>query len=91
MKNEFCNNLKRLRGTMPQGTFAALFDVKQTTYSAWENGKSEPSISKICAIAQYFKITTDELLGLSRRPPAPSPPDRAAELKREIEAVLRKY
>ena len=91
MEKTFCENLKRLRGTVPQGAFAALFDVKQTTYSAWENGRSEPSISKTCAIARHFGITTDQLLGLSDRPPNPSPPDRAAELKREIEAILKKY
>ena len=91
MKNTFCENLKTLRGSMPQGAFAALFDVKQTTYSAWENGRSEPSISKICAIAKHFNITTDQLLGLSDQPPNPSPPDRAGQLKSEIEAILRKY
>ena len=87
----FRANLKKLRGSMSQGVFAAMFGVKQTTYSAWENGRSEPDISTICAIAQHFCITTDYLLGLSDSPPQTSPPDRSAELKREIEAVLRKY
>lgn len=91
MEKTFCENLKRLRGTMAQGPFAALFDVKQTTYSAWENGRSEPSISKICAIARHFGITTDELLGNSPLRSAMHPPDRSAELKRQIEAVLRKF
>ena len=90
-KKQFCKNLKALRGTVSQGVFAATFGVKQTTYSAWENGRSEPGISKICAIARHFGITADELLGLSDAPPSPSPPDRAAELKREIEAILKKY
>jgi DNA-binding XRE family transcriptional regulator len=76
---------------MAQGAFAAMFDVKQTTYSAWENGRSEPSISKICAIARHFRITTDELLGNAPIRHSPSPPDRSAELKREIESILRKY
>ena len=92
MENEaFRKNLKALRGTMPQGAFAALFGVKQTTYSAWENGRSEPDISKICAIARHFRITTDQLFGISSSPPVPSPPDRTAELKRAIESVLKDF
>ena len=91
MEKAFCENLKRLRGTMAQGSFAAIFDVKQTTYSAWENGRSEPSISKICAIARHFGITTDELLGNAPVRDSMHPPDRSAELKREIEAILKKY
>lgn len=88
---EFCKNLRILRGAVSQGAFAATFGVKQTTYSAWENGRSEPGISKICAIAKHFGITTDELLGLSDHPPSPPPPDRSAELKREILEILQKY
>ena len=92
MGNEqFCKNLKELRGSISQGAFAASFGVKQTTYSAWENGRSEPGISKICAIAERFSITTDELLGRSPIPKIRHPPDRSAELKKEIEAILRKY
>jgi len=92
MKNKkFCENLKTLRGNVPQGTFAALFDVKQTTYSAWENGKSEPGISKICAIAQHFGISTDDLLGVAQARPKPPTPDRTAEMKRKIEAILKEY
>ena len=87
----FCANLRALRGATSQGVFAAMFGVKQTTYSAWENGRSEPGISKICAIAERFGITTDELLGFAPIPKTRHPPDRAAELKHEIESILRKY
>ena len=60
----FCNNLKALRNTnnIDQKTFAKIFNVSSKTISHWETGYSEPSISQLIAIADYFDVSIDELL-----------------------------
>ena len=41
--------------------------VSPSIESAWERGVCEPSMRKLCAIAQYFNVSTDYLLGLTER------------------------
>ena len=91
MKIILPDRLRALRGTMSQSDFAAKIGVKQTSYSSWERGIKDPAAQTVAQIASTFGVSSDWLLGLSDLPPAPSPPDRAAELKRKIEAVLRDY
>ena len=91
MKKEFCDRLKALRGSVSQKTFAAAIGVKQTTYSAWETGAREPDLTTLCAIAEANGTSPNELLGFAPMPKPCHPPDRAAELKKKIEAVLREY
>lgn len=57
--------LKRIRGSRSQADFALLLGVKQQTYSNWERGRVEPSLSVLAGIAKHFGVTTDWLLGLS--------------------------
>ena len=91
MKNVLPDRLRALRGTESQAEFASKIGVKQTSYSSWERGVKDPAAQTIVKIASTFGVTTDWLLGLSDTPPRPSPPDRVAELKRKIEAVLKEY
>lgn len=91
MKKEFCERLRALRGGASQTAFAKQIGAKQTTYSAWETGAREPDLTTLCAIAEATGTSPNELLGFSPMPKPMHPPDRSAELKREIEAVLKKY
>lgn len=91
MKNILPDRLRALRGAQSQTDFALKIGVKQTSYSSWERGIKDPAAQTIAQIASTFGVSADWLLGLSDAPPSPSPPDRAAELKREIEAILKKY
>ena len=91
MKNIFPDRLKALRGNLSQSEFASKIGVKQTSYSSWERGVKDPVAQTLAQIASTFGVSCDWLLGLTDIPPPTSPPDRTAELKREIEAVLRKY
>lgn len=91
MKIILPERLRALRGTMSQSDFATKIGVKQTSYSSWERGIKDPAAQTVAQIANTFGVSADWLLGLSDRPPNPSPPDRAVELKREIEAILKKY
>ena len=91
MKNIFPERLRALRGTASQADFAAKIGVKQTSYSSWERGVKDPAAQTLAQIASTFGVSSDWLLGLSDKPPDPSPPDRSAELKREILEILKKY
>lgn len=91
MKKEFCDRLKALRGGMSQTEFAKKIGTKQTTYSGWETGMREPDLTTLCVIAETMGTSPNELLGFSPMPKPLHPPDRAVELKREIEAILKKY
>jgi len=42
--------------------------VSNQAVSAWEKGKSDPSIEYILAIADYFDVSTDYLLGRTDDP-----------------------
>ena len=58
----------------PQAELAAVLNVGQTTYSRYENGVLDiPSIALI-ALARYYQVSTDYLLGLTdeRKPYPPA-------------------
>lgn len=71
--------------------FAKKLGISQQTADCYINGKRKPSIDFLYRICVVCNCSADWLLGLSDAAPSPSPPDRAAELKREIEAILKKY
>ena len=57
-------NIKRIRAVkkLSQAAFAELFDLARPSVGAYEEGRSEPKIDTIIAIAQYFGLSTDALL-----------------------------
>jgi transcriptional regulator with XRE-family HTH domain len=48
---------------MSQTELAKSAGVSQTTVTAWETGKAEPSSSAVAKLADIFNVTTDYLLG----------------------------
>lgn len=46
-----------------QEEMAAELGVTAAAVSKWENGYTLPDILMLCALADYFQVTTDELLG----------------------------
>lgn len=65
MKEDFGKRLKALRTErgLTIRAAAAVFHVAHTSYQRWEQGKTEPSIDTICAICDYFDVSSDYLLG----------------------------
>lgn len=53
----------RLEHNISQEKLAKIINVKNYTIGNWEQERSEPSIDEIVALADYFQISTDELLG----------------------------
>lgn len=61
----FQDNFVRLLGlhALSQHFTSQLLGVSEATMSAWMNGKSTPSLAKAIDIAEFFRISTDRLMG----------------------------
>ena len=56
-------NTLRKQKNVTQEELAAELGVTAAAVSKWENGYTLPDILMLCALADYFEVTTDELLG----------------------------
>lgn len=65
MKTNLHNVLKELRKErgITQTDVAAALKITQKTYSNYENGTRKPDIEMLLDIANYYKVSTDVLLG----------------------------
>ncbi len=48
---------------LSQREIAKIFNVSQGTYNNWENGKTQPSIEQLVALADFFGVSIDYLVG----------------------------
>ena len=66
MELKIGENIKRLRKAkdISQEDFAKLLGVSSQSVSRWENGVCYPDMELLPALAQYFKLSVDELLGV---------------------------
>ena len=66
MKNSFAENLKELRleKGVGQVELAEKIGVSKGIISLWENGKREPTLSSLVALAKFFEISIDTLVGI---------------------------
>lgn len=62
---EFCQCLREIRNAKgkKQREVAEYLNVNIRTYQLYEEGKNEPSIRKLIALADYFQVTLDQLVG----------------------------
>jgi transcriptional regulator with XRE-family HTH domain len=69
-KNLLAERLLHLRKkhNLSQSAASEAIRCSQTTWSAWEAEKTEPSASHLVAIAKTFDVTVDYLVGLSDNP-----------------------
>ena len=65
-KNKFKDNLKELRleHKLGQVELSHAIGVSKGIISLWENGQREPSMYSLIALANFLKISIDELVGL---------------------------
>ena len=61
----FGERLKELRTDkkMSQKQLSIELNYSQSVICDWENAKAEPTASAIVAVADYFNVSTDYLLG----------------------------
>ena len=62
--SQFSKNLRFLRkkGSHNQEEIAILFNKRANTIGNWENQKSEPSLSELMKLGDFFQVTTEDLL-----------------------------
>ncbi|MBQ8427221.1 MAG: helix-turn-helix transcriptional regulator [Clostridia bacterium] len=60
----FSDNLKYLRKNfnIDQGVLAEALNVSPKTISHWETNYTEPSISQLIMIADFFQVSLDDLV-----------------------------
>lgn len=65
-KNTFGKNLRALRKGAGIGQVKLALDlgVSKGIISLWENEKREPTMSYLIALAKYFDVSIDYLVGL---------------------------
>ena len=83
----FSNRLKELRTgrSLSQEQLAEQIDVSRQVITKWENGSGAPKIENLIALARYFGISVDSLLGIED-----VPPEEGAEITRELKDLMQK-
>jgi transcriptional regulator with XRE-family HTH domain len=56
--------LRQLRG-ITQAELANSLGVKQSCVSKWERGNTVPNVVQIIALARFFDVSADYILGIS--------------------------
>ncbi len=66
MRITFCERMKELRTErgVSQVRLAQAVGVSKGIISLWENGLREPTMSKLVALAEFFEVSLDCLVGL---------------------------
>ena len=89
VKSFLGQKLRTLRGSKSQSEISSVFGEKQTTYSAWENGKTSPSITILYAISKHYNVSTDWLLGLTEKQPLQSESTKSCpECQKKDEIII---
>lgn len=53
----------RSEKNLSQRDMAKILNISQGTYNNWENANTQPSIEQLIAIAEFFGVTVDYLIG----------------------------
>lgn len=81
----------RRRKNVTQEELAAELGVTAAAVSKWENGYTLPDILMLCALADFFEVTTDELLGRNAAQKHAIIVAETEELGKKIADLIGKY
>ena len=74
-----------------QEALAAELGVTAAAVSKWENNYTLPDILMLCALADFFRVTTDELLGRNPKPFCAAIATSSLQLADQIRALLQAH
>ncbi|MEL7647430.1 MAG: helix-turn-helix transcriptional regulator [Sedimentibacter sp.] len=63
---EIIRNL-RIKNNLTSKELSRILNVSESSISLYESGKRNPSISQLVKLSDYFKVSTDFLLGIDRK------------------------
>lgn len=65
MRSEFCRRLKALREKrgLSRRTLSELCGLHPDAVRRYERGLATPTVEAVCALAEYFGVSTDWMLG----------------------------
>ena len=81
----------RRQKNITQEELAAELGVTAAAVSKWENGYTLPDILMLCALADYFEVTTDELLGRNKQTQYAVIVANEASLGRKIQELAARF
>ncbi len=81
----------RKQKNVTQEALAAELGVTAAAVSKWEKGYTLPDILMLCALADYFEVTTDELLGRTAQKKQAIIVAQTKELGQKIATLAQQY
>lgn len=82
---------QRRKKNVTQEQLAIELGVTAAAVSKWENGYTLPDLLMLCALADYFEVTTDELLGRTKEWKYAAIAAETAELGEKIATLAKQY
>ena len=89
--NKLGKRLKELREDkgLRQNVLAEACNVALSTYANWEQGRTLPPLNQIPVLADFFGVTTDYLLGVSKKEAADRLASRMQNLPEDSRAIVQ--
>lgn len=81
----------RKQKNVTQEELAAELGITAAAVSKWENGYTLPDVLMLCALADFFSVTTDELLGRTKEPKYAVIAAQTTELGEKIKNLALNY
>ena len=81
----------RKQKNVTQEALAAELGVTAAAVSKWEKGYTLPDILMLCALADYFQVTTDELLGRTKEWKYAVIAAQTEALGQQIASIMKEY
>lgn len=68
VRKELIQNIRKLRKSkgLTQKEISEELKINMQTYSGWERGIFNPAIDKIVALADYFGVNVNDLIGIDQ-------------------------
>ena len=66
MIGKFISSCRKDKG-LTQMQLAEKLNISNRAVSKWENNNSVPDVVMLCTLADFFQVTTDELLGRNKQ------------------------